>query len=666
MIVRDESPVIGRCLESVKPLIDAWVICDTGSTDDTIEVIERSLSKIPGRIHHRPWRDFGWNRSELMALARGSADYLLLLDADMTLERTGPLPELRADVYLLRHAGELAYRVPRLVRGGMNWRFVGSTHEHLAGEGDWSEEVLESLVVQHHADGASRAHKFERDVELLERDLEADPANTRALFYLAQSLRDLGQEERALELYQRRAIHNGWDEERFYAAYQVGSLLARRDDDDAIEALLSAWGMRPHRAEPLYELARFCRFRRWHGLAHFFASRAAALPFPDDALFVHRWVYDWGLQLELAQSAYWIGETKQAIGLADAALADAAVPPAIAGAFREARFFSVAKQGGAGASSKDRPARRRTPMLTELGLSFDAAEVRLDVEPAWSPFNPTIAADGDSYRMIVRTADYKIEDGRWVSLSGDDVVRTINYAIRLDRDLEPQEIEPLGDTSDGPARHPSKFDGYEDCRLFTFEDRWFATATVRDRNPRQRCQMALLELEENTVASVTLLHPPKPTEHEKNWMPLPSADGIRFIYSCTPTIVVGCDPRTGVCQTVASHQGPPGMALRGGSQALAVDDGFLCIVHEARSEDGRRLYDHRLVLLDEQYRIAALSSPFAFVSQELEFCAGLARRGDQLLICFGVEDQAAMLGVLGLGEALAMLEPGPSVRSLLT
>ena len=41
MIVKNEAPNIQRCLESVAPFIDYYVIADTGSTDNTKEIIKK-------------------------------------------------------------------------------------------------------------------------------------------------------------------------------------------------------------------------------------------------------------------------------------------------------------------------------------------------------------------------------------------------------------------------------------------------------------------------------------------------------------------------------------------------------------------------------------------------------------------------------------------------
>jgi glycosyltransferase involved in cell wall biosynthesis len=74
MIVKDEAPVIRRCLATVRPFIDFWVIVDTGSRDGTQAIISEFLQDLPGELIERPWVDFAHNRSEALAAARDKAD----------------------------------------------------------------------------------------------------------------------------------------------------------------------------------------------------------------------------------------------------------------------------------------------------------------------------------------------------------------------------------------------------------------------------------------------------------------------------------------------------------------------------------------------------------------------------------------------------------------
>ena len=80
MIVKNEAAVICRCLASVREVINYWVICDTGSTDGTPEVLREALKGIPGELHETSWVDFAWNRTQAIRQARGKADYHLMLD----------------------------------------------------------------------------------------------------------------------------------------------------------------------------------------------------------------------------------------------------------------------------------------------------------------------------------------------------------------------------------------------------------------------------------------------------------------------------------------------------------------------------------------------------------------------------------------------------------
>ena len=149
--------------------------------------------------------DVGDHRSELLNLARGTADYLLLIDADQTISEMGCLPLLddrSVDAYRLRHHDGIEYDVERLVRGDLPWRYVGRTHEYLTCDGhDTTSELLDVWQVIRHGDGGSRDDKFERDRVLLELSLAEDPDDPRTNFYLGQTLETLGEHALARHAY---------------------------------------------------------------------------------------------------------------------------------------------------------------------------------------------------------------------------------------------------------------------------------------------------------------------------------------------------------------------------------------------------------------------------------------------------------------------------------
>ena len=654
MIVRNEAKVIERCLASVRSIIDRWVIVDTGSTDGTPEIVTAALHDIPGELHHRPWIDFGTNRSQLMELARGTADLLLLLDADQTIAATGPLPWLDADAYLVGHSGPLAYAVPRVLRGDRSWRFEGATHEHLASDEDFTMEDLDVLTVEHHADGGSRTDKFTRDRDLLAARLAQHPDDVRATFYLAQTMRDLGEPAAAAELYRRRVELGGWDEEVFYAAFQLGVLVADVHWRAGLSFLVDAWERRPTRSEPLYEIATRARAAGDAEVALWAASTGVNLPMPADVLFVHRFVYEWGMRFELSIACALAGDIGQALDLTDELLALEAVPDDVRVALRSNRAWCLANVQ----DTLARPTRPLglPPTLHELAPSFDLArfsEPDLDGRAC----NPSVASGPDECAAIVRSVNYDLIGGRYRMLGGDDVVRTVNHLVRLDSDLSPGQYLRLDDP---PAfeRHPTSVRGFEDCRLFSWHGSWWASATVRDADPDEVCRMVLLRVGEAGFESMRSLPSPEPGRHEKNWMPFIASDALHFVYSCRPFVVLRWDEQDATLTEARRVRTDHRFAgWRGGSPGLAIDGGHLFVVHQAWPDaDGRR-YTHRFLTVNGDLDPTGISEPFAFVHDGIEFCAGLARHGDDVLVSFGIDDRAAVVGSLALDEVIDMIEP---------
>lgn len=317
MIVKNEAPVIRRCLQSLRPLIDAWIVVDTGSSDGTQALVRETLRDLPGELHERPWVDFATNRSEALELARPLGEYLFVIDADETLQwpENFEWPELTADAYSLSmRFGDTTYHRPCLLRAALGWRYRGVLHEYVECDSEFRGAHLDGPSVLVRAEGARSRNprKFYDDAQVLQRALDREPDNARYRFYLAQSYRDAGESALAIEHYRKRVAMGGWYEEVWYASLQIAVLLERTvaPPADVAHAYLSAYGLRPTRAEPLVELARFHRLRGEHALALLYARPAAYMACPDDRLFIDAAVYAWRALDEFAVAAWWTDARK--------------------------------------------------------------------------------------------------------------------------------------------------------------------------------------------------------------------------------------------------------------------------------------------------------------------------------------------------------------------
>jgi glycosyltransferase involved in cell wall biosynthesis len=401
MIVRNEAPVIRRCLDSVMPLIDSWTIVDTGSTDGTQEIIRAHLAGIPGELFERPWVNFAHNRSEALQLARGKADYLLVIDADEILERDPGfvLPELTADAYDIEmRYGGCSYLRRQLVKASLPWRYIGVVHEYIHCDEARGEVVLPGLrtVPRHDGARARDPKTYRRDALLLENALLEEPDNTRYVFYLAQSYRDAGDLELAIRHYRRRAEMGGGKEEVWFSLYQIAMLRERLGHPwpEVMQDFLAAHQLAPDRAGPLYRIGMHYQALRQYALSHVFFSQAMRIPMPGPyRLFVERPLYEILLPVEHSVACYYVGDHESAIEVSNGLLRSGILPASAVGQVMRNRRFSL------DALLPKLRGTPLTPLHLEVVLPFDAAGAELDacltaLRGQSVPFHASLISDG--------------------------------------------------------------------------------------------------------------------------------------------------------------------------------------------------------------------------------------------------------------------------------
>lgn len=329
MIVRDEEDTIKKCLTAVSPYISYWVIVDTGSKDNTLQVIRETMDElgIPGELHERPWVNFEVNRTESLELAKNKCDFRWIIDADDTFILDDPninpfcVLDKDFDSYHISYKlHSLKYFRAQIVRSDQDWSYKGVLHEylHLDKENQKSGQIMGCHVdadISPLKRAGSVIEKYSKDAIILEEALEKEPENTRYMFYLAQSYRDSNQPQKSLEAYQRRVDAGGWPEEVYYSMYMIGRLkeVLGHPASEVIEAYSRAWEYRPERLEAVFHVMRKLREQSRWVLALAYGESALQRVGTRDILFVEPEIWQWRLLDEFSICAFYAGKVDSAL-----------------------------------------------------------------------------------------------------------------------------------------------------------------------------------------------------------------------------------------------------------------------------------------------------------------------------------------------------------------
>ena len=343
MIVKDEEHIIHECLDSMLPYIDRYDITDTGSTDRTKEIIREwgEKNNIPGEVYDHPWEGFGKSRTASLRNAeKGGADYSWVIDADDRVAGDFKYPPEFGNhwAYTLKiQRGDFEWWRNQIFKNGVGWEYVGVLHEYancpeieekkgtvarLLGNYAIDARTMGNRTKEFNVDGDDDAwkKKYLKDAETILDCLvnpdnpNYEPDNQRYHFYLAQSYFDGGDYESAKKWYEKRAEMGGWEEEQWYSVLRVAMCMTNLGEDWAKiqDVFLQCFNLRPHRVEPLYNLARIHRMNGNPRLGYLFAKIGCTIPFPaQDVLFVAQDMYSWQIFDELASTA-WYAQDMQA------------------------------------------------------------------------------------------------------------------------------------------------------------------------------------------------------------------------------------------------------------------------------------------------------------------------------------------------------------------
>jgi glycosyltransferase involved in cell wall biosynthesis len=336
-VCKNEEHIIRQTLESVYKYISYWVICDTGSTDKTREIITEFFKEkdIPGELFIDEWKGFGPNKTLMMERAKGKADYILHFDADDILIGDFELNEDKYDTYNARvRRGPTDYVSSILYRGSLLWKFCGVAHTIIKCIDKPNFTVGNLIDLNFYLsseDVGARSFdpdKYLRDAEKLRQQFfdtlvdDPDNLNSRSAFYTAQSYLDSGRLTEAIQWYRLYLrLKNTWIEEEYECYVKIAGCLAvlKESPDKVISEYMSAINIFPDRAEAHYRLGQYCNTVNHFQMAYDQLDKAYKCDLEKVKskyiLFIDKRCYGKFVKDELSVACYWLERYNEGLKL---------------------------------------------------------------------------------------------------------------------------------------------------------------------------------------------------------------------------------------------------------------------------------------------------------------------------------------------------------------
>lgn len=645
MIVKNESRIITRLFDSVLPIIDTYCICDTGSTDNTVEVIESYFREknITGKIVHEPFQNFCYNRNKALHACIGMSDYVLLLDADMVLEikQFDKAKLLQADSFHILQGNEsFHYQNMRIVKNNGQYNYVGVTHEYLnIPNGSRMLAIRkDEIFIRDIGDGGAKSDKFERDINLLQNGIQNEPNNARYHFYLANSYHDIGQYEKAIEYYKKRTEMNGWKEEVWYSYYRIGlSYKAMKNYAEALYYWFEGYMYHPDRLETLYEIISYYRIHSKHKHCLFYYKLAKEGLDKnirrDDFLFLHNDVYTHLLYYEYSIFAAYVGVTNidnEVITILNHSRDEYMVNNLIS----NMKYYKHILKP-----------KMSIHLSEQIHKHMFSHSIPFHSSSSCLIPNPT----GDGYLCNIRYVNYTIDNNGSYKLFDNHII-SLNKLLTLDKQFN--TISSNWMSIDHNDTRP--YIGIEDVRLYY--DTHTSTLRYIGNGYHQTNNIGVVTgyYKNNETNVVELTQTFNPSTCEKNWTFVNYRNKTHIIYQWYPLTICNLpddNVSSSVVQKIDTRQ-MPGIFSRARGSTCAFQYTPLSstniemwfVVHIVSYEEPRHYY-HMFVVFDNDMNLLRYSAPFKIEGESIEYCLSIVVEHERVLLNYSTWDRTSTIAL---------------------
>lgn len=260
LIVINVEKTIEKCLQSFKPCVDEIIIVDTGSTDNTLEIIKKYTDK----IYHFEWID-DFSAARNFSFSKATGDWILWCDGDdyilsEDVEKLKNFDFEDKDIILCPYVyshdeygnPSLIVARERIIKRSLNLKWQEEIHEYLPLKG--LQTKLSNIKTHHNKQHGTS----ERNLKILERIVEKKPSS-RNLYYLAKEYSDFGRTDEAIDNFLKFFDTPGAYWENVFQAHTkiANCYLLNGDEEKFKKHIFESIKMEDRQAEPFYFLGRY-------------------------------------------------------------------------------------------------------------------------------------------------------------------------------------------------------------------------------------------------------------------------------------------------------------------------------------------------------------------------------------------------------------------------
>lgn len=298
IMVKNGGPQFEQMLIDNYSIIDRWTILDTGSTDGTIEIINKVLvGKKEGNLYQEPFINFRDSRNRLLDLAGKECKYIIMLDDTYVVKGKLRefLTEVRSDQYsnsftLFIHSDDTKYGSNRIIESASELRYIHKIHEVINDKNNINVVIPEdqAFIFDKRFDYMEKRtnDRKQLDLKLLYEEIEENPNDPRAYYYLAQTYNCLDDHEKAFFYFMKRCefTNSGFIQERVDAAFEaarIANFKLNKSWDLCEDLYLKAFKIDESRPESLYFIGIHYYLEGNNNRAFYYFKRGFEIGFPS-------------------------------------------------------------------------------------------------------------------------------------------------------------------------------------------------------------------------------------------------------------------------------------------------------------------------------------------------------------------------------------------------